>query len=102
MYDLGIVALRIVSTCFILAAYNIVAAATFQALGNGMISFFSSLVRQIIALVPLAYVLSFLGKIEYVWASYLIAEIINFVYSKYFIENFTYKKINERVLTIKG
>ncbi|WP_455258641.1 MATE family efflux transporter [Peptoniphilus asaccharolyticus] len=102
MYDLGIVALRIVSTCFILAAYNIVAAATFQALGNGMISFFSSLVRQIIALVPLAYILSFLGKIEYVWASYLIAEIINFVYSKYFIENFTYKKINERVLAIKG
>ncbi|MDY2987778.1 MAG: MATE family efflux transporter [Peptoniphilus sp.] len=102
MYEQGIPALRIVSTCFILAAYNIVAGSTFQALGNGMISFCSSLVRQIVALVPAAYFLSLLGRIEYVWSSYLIAEIINFIYSRYFIKNYTYKKINERAITIKG
>lgn len=97
MYSLGVPALRIISFAFLLAFYNVVAGATYQALGNGVISFFSSLVRQIVALVPIAYVMSFTGKIEYVWSAYFIAEIINFIYCKYFLKNFTYKKISERV-----
>lgn len=100
MLKIGIPALRIISFSFLLAFYNVVAGATYQALGNGIISFISSLVRQIIALVPVAYLLSFFGSIDYVWIAYVIAEVINFFYCRFYLKNFTYKKISERVASV--
>ena len=47
----------------------------FQALGNGVYSMMVSIARQLIVLLPAAYLLSRLGNVDYVWWSFPIAEI---------------------------
>jgi len=74
MKDMGIVALRIISLNFVFAGVCIVTSAVFQALGNGFFSMLVSFVRQIIVLVPAAYLLSLSGKVSLVWLSFPIAE----------------------------
>lgn len=95
MYAQGIVALRIISISFLFAAYNVEAAATFQALGNGMISFVSAIIRQIIGIIPFAYLFSNFG-VEYVWIAFITSELLTGIFSWYFMKNFTYQKISTR------
>jgi len=84
MLAIGVPALRIISLSFILAAIAIVFSSTFQALGNGMYSMFVSFARQIIVLLPSAYLLSLTGNVDNVWWSYNIAEIASVSLSIYF------------------
>jgi len=71
----GISALRIVSLHFPIAAVGIALGASFQALGNGIYSTITSLCRQLIVLVPAAYLLSLTGNVDAVWWSFPLAEI---------------------------
>lgn len=75
--DIGISALRIVSFHFPLAAVGIALGASFQALGNGIYSTITSLCRQLIVLLPAAYLLSLTGSVNAVWWSFPIAEIVS-------------------------
>lgn len=75
--EIGISALRIVSICFPLAAVGIALGASFQALGNGIYSTITSLSRQLIALVPVAYLLSLSGDVHLVWWAFPIAELVS-------------------------
>ncbi len=75
MLAIGIPALRIIAICFIMAAYSIVAGSVFQALGYAWYSMINSICRQLIVLLPSAYLLSLTGILESVWWSFPIAEL---------------------------
>ena len=75
--EIGTSALRIVSFSFPLAAVCIALGASFQALGNGIYSTITSLCRQLIALVPAAYLLSLSGNVNLVWWAFPIAELVS-------------------------
>lgn len=75
--SIGRSALRIVSIHFPLAAAAITLGASFQALGNGTYSTITSLCRQLIVLVPSAYLLSLTRNVHAVWWSFPIAEVVS-------------------------
>ena len=53
----------------------------FQATGHGMLSLFASLLRQLLGILPLAYILIRVGGVTLSWASFPLAEIIGLTYS---------------------
>ncbi len=75
--SLGRSALRIVSLHFPLAAIGIVLGAVFQALGNGIYTTIMSLCRQLIVLLPAAYLLSLTGNIHNIWWCFPISEVVS-------------------------
>ena len=75
--EMGRRALRIICLHFPVAAFGIVLSSSFQALGNGMYSTITSLCRQLIALLPAAYLLSQTGNVGNVWWAFPIAEIVS-------------------------
>ena len=74
---IGISALRIISIHFPLAAFGIALGASFQALGNGIYATVTSLCRQMIALLPAAFLLSLTGEVTNVWWAFPIAEVVS-------------------------
>ena len=74
---IGCAALRTISFHFPIAAFCIVLNATFQALGNGIYSTIVSLFRQLIALLPAAYLLSLTGDVNNVWWAFCVAELVS-------------------------
>ena len=76
---IGVSALRIVSFHFPIAAVGIALGASFQALGNGIYSTITSLCRQLLALLPAAYLLSLTGNVDAVWWSFPIAEVVSVI-----------------------
>ena len=72
---MGRVALRTISWSFPVAAVCISLSSCFQALGNGIYSTITSICRQMLVLLPVAYLLSLTGDVDKVWLSYPIAEI---------------------------
>ena len=86
--EMGVSALRIISLMFPMAAIGIaLGGAAFPAMGNGLYSTITSLCRQLIVLLPAAYLLSLTGNINAVWWSFPIAEVISllvtvFLYGK--------------------
>ena len=75
--SIGRKALRIISWHFPMAAFGIALSASFQALGNGVYSTIVSLCRQLVVLLPAAYLLSLSGNIDAVWWSFPIAEFVS-------------------------
>ena len=75
MMEIGVPALRIISLHFPLAAIGIVFSSFYQALGNGIYSMWVSLIRQLIVLLPAAWLLAQLGNVIYVWWAFPIAEV---------------------------
>ncbi len=75
--EIGQVALRTISWSFPIAAIGIALGASFQALGNGIYSTIVSLCRQMLVLLPAAYLLSLSGQVNLVWMSYPIAEVVS-------------------------
>ncbi|MBE6957754.1 MAG: MATE family efflux transporter [Ruminococcaceae bacterium] len=74
---IGRQALRTISWAFPLAAIGISVSASFQALGNGIYSTIVSLCRQLLVLLPAAYLLSLSGEVTRVWWAYPIAEVVS-------------------------
>lgn len=75
MLSIGIPALRIISLSFIFAGASVILSSTFQSLGNGLLSMFISVARQLVVLLPVAYILSRFGNVNLVWWAFPIAEI---------------------------
>ena len=75
--EMGCVALRTISWCFPVAAVCIVLGASFQALGNGIYSTIVSICRQMLVLLPVAYLLSLTGNVNNVWLAFPIAELVS-------------------------
>lgn len=85
MLEIGIPALRIISLSFTFAGYCIVCGSMFQALGNGMYSLINSFCRQLLVLLPTAWILSRISGLSAVWWSYPIAEIVSLLLSTYLL-----------------
>ena len=91
---IGISALRIISLMFPMAAIGIaLGGASFQALGNGTYSTIISLCRQLIILLPTAYLLSLTGDVHAVWWSFLIAEVFSMILTLLFYGKIYRQKI---------
>lgn len=92
MLLIGVPALRTISLCFIFAGFSVVSSSVFQALGNGFFSMLMSFARQLIVLLPSAYVLSHLFGLNAVWYSFPIAEIVCVLICTVMLRH-TYKKV---------
>lgn len=92
MLAIGVPALRIISTSFLFAGFCIVCGSVFQALGNGVYSMVVSVTRQLVVLLPVAYLLSKLGDVNYVWWAFPIAEVFSLGLSTFFLVRI-YRKI---------
>jgi len=76
---IGRTALRIISLCFPAAAIGIALSAGFQALGNGIYSTIVSVCRQMLVLLPAAFLLSLSGEVNNVWWAFPIAEVFSLI-----------------------
>jgi len=92
MLAIGVPALRIISISFLFAGFCIIAGSTFQALGNGMLSMIVSIARQLVVLLPVAYLLSLTGNLNLIWLSFPIAELMSVALSGLFLYKI-YKKV---------
>jgi len=92
LYAIGVPALRIISVSFLFAGFCIVAGSVFQSLGNGVHSLIVSVARQLLVLLPVAFLLSLSGNLEAVWWSFPIAEIVSVLLSGWFLWH-TYLKV---------
>lgn len=81
MYRIGIPALKMISLCFVPAAVSIGLGSSFQATGYGVGTMIVSICRQLMVLIPVAYILSIFLGINGVWLSFIIAEIFGLVVS---------------------
>ena len=77
MLTIGVPALRIISLSFLFAGYAIVCSSVFQALGHGVLSLTVSVVRQLVVLLPVAFLLSLRGNLGLVWWDFPIAELFS-------------------------
>lgn len=93
MLAIGVPALRIIALHFIFAGVAIVCSAVFQACGKGMYSLIVSLVRQLIVLLPIAYLLSLFGNLNLVWLCFPISEIVSVTISVLLIKR-TFKQLS--------
>ena len=74
---MGQAALRTISLSFLMAAVGIIVTVVFQAVGKGVYSLIMSLCRQLIVLLPAAYLLSRTGSVSAVWWAFPIAELVS-------------------------
>ena len=86
MLAIGIPALRIICLHFLLAGISVVLSSVFQALGNGVFSLIVSVLRQLVVLIPMAWLLSKTGNVNMVWWSFLIAEVVSVLLSLGFMK----------------
>ncbi len=91
--EMGETALRIIGIHFPVAAICIALGASFQALGNGMYSTITSLCRQMLALLPAAYLLSLSGDVNLVWWAFPIAEAVSLTATLFFFIRIYRQKI---------
>ena len=75
MLAVGDPALRTMSLAFVFAGACIIVGGVFQALGNSVYSMIVSIARQLVVLLPVAYLLSLSGNIDAVWFAFPIAEV---------------------------
>ena len=93
MLAIGEPALRTISWSFLVAGICIICSSTFQALGNGMYSLLVSFARQLVVLLPAAFLLSLTGNVNAVWWSFPIAEVASLTCSLLFL-----RRINRKIL----
>ena len=97
MLEMGIPALRIISIHFPIAGVCIICGTLFQALGNAVYSMINSICRQVVVLLPAAYLLAQLGNVNYVWWAFPIAELMSLLMTCIFLV-----KINKDIISKIG
>ncbi|MGM9618168.1 MATE family efflux transporter [Butyricicoccus sp.] len=93
MLAIGEPALRTISWSFLVAGICIICSSSFQALGNGIYSLLVSFARQLVVLLPAAFLLSLTGNVNAVWWSFPIAEVASLTCSLLFL-----RRINRKIL----
>ena len=92
MKGMGIIALRTIAIHFPLAAVGIVLSSIFQAFGQSIYSLIISVMRQLVVLIPAAWLLGQTGNVNNVWWAFMTAEIISLAASVFFFRHI-YKKM---------
>lgn len=95
MMAIGIPALRIISICFVFAGICIVASTVFQSLGRGILSLAISVIRQLVILLPTAYLLSLTGTLNFIWLAFPISEAVSVA-----ISILVLRHINNKVISV--
>ena len=93
MLAIGDPALRIISFSFLLAGFCIIAGSVFQAIGTPIYSLIVSVCRQLVVLIPVAWLLSRTGNVNMVWWAFLIAEVVSTTLSLVFMA-----RINKNII----
>ena len=97
MVEIGIVAMQRISLGFTLAGVSIVLIALFQGMGYGYLSMINSVTRQLVFLLPAAYLLGRFVGLDALWYSFFIAEIASFSLTLYFFWKIYKTKIKTMV-----
>ena len=92
MLAIGVPALKIISISFLFAGYCIIVGSIFQALGNGVYSLIISATRQLIVILPVAYIFSTVFGLSMVWWAIPIAEIVSVILSTLLLKRI-YRKV---------
>ena len=92
----GVPALRIIATSYLFAGFCIIAGSVCQAIGNPMHSLWISICRQMVVLLPAAYLLSLTRRLELVWLAFPIAEVFSLALSVYFLRA-TLRTMHEQI-----
>ncbi|MBQ4544370.1 MAG: MATE family efflux transporter [Oscillospiraceae bacterium] len=79
MLQIGVPALRIIAINFLLAGFCIISISVFQAIGNPIHSFIISVCRQLLVLLPAAWLLARTGVLNLVWLAFPIAEMVSVI-----------------------
>ena len=85
MLGIGAPALRIMSLAFVFAGVGIASSSACQAFGYSVYSMLISIARQIVVLIPAAYLLSLAGVLRNVWFAFPIAEVVSLLLSLMFL-----------------
>lgn len=93
MLEIGEVALRVISLSYLFAGICVVSGSVFQALGDSIYSLIISVARQLVVLVPAAYLLSLTGRLELVWWAFPIAELASLTLSLIFLRRVTKNRL---------
>lgn len=96
MLKIGVPALRIIGTHYIFAGFCIIAGSVCQAIGKPVYSLIVSVCRQLVVLLPAAWLLSLTGRLELVWFAFPIAECISLVLSIIYLSK-TMKRAKQRM-----
>lgn len=84
MLAVGVPALRTISLSFVLAGLSIICSASCQAFGKSVYSLFVSIGRQLVVLIPAAYLLSLSGEVNAIWFAFPISELMSVALSVIF------------------
>ncbi len=98
MLAIGVPAFRRISLSFLFAGFCIVAGSACQALDKSLYSLFVSILRQLVALIPAAWLLSKTGVVANVWWAFPIAEIMSLLASVFFLRS-ALKGMEKRLAT---
>jgi Na+-driven multidrug efflux pump len=85
LITLGVPALKIIAWHYLLAWFCIIGGTVYQSLGNGIYSLIVSVARQLVVLIPAAYILAKIGGLDLIWWSFPIAELMSFAVNCYFM-----------------
>ena len=96
MLEIGVPALRIIGTHYLFAGFCIIAGSVCQAIGKPVHSLIVSVCRQLVVLLPTAWLLSLTGRLELVWFAFPIAECMSLVLSAIFLAK-TMKRAKQRM-----
>lgn len=94
MLEIGVPALRIISLSFLFAGFCICTLSICQALGHGFLSLTVSLIRQLVVLLPTAFLLSKIGGLSLVWWAFPFAELISVVLCVIYLRRIFRKEID--------
>lgn len=93
MLEIGVPALKTISISFIFAGYCIIIGSVFQALGNGVLTLINAVARQLLVILPVAYIFAVNFGLSAVWWAFPIAEISSVTLSTIFLKHTYNKKI---------
>ena len=94
MLSIGVTAFRIISFCFVPAALGIMTSSMFQAVGKGLYSLIISVLRQLVILVPVAFLLAQFRVLDNVWYAFPIAEVVSMILSFVYFARLYKKEIH--------
>ena len=97
MLAIGVPALRTISISYLLAGFCIICGTVFQALGRAVYSMIVSIARQLVVLLPAAWLLSLAGNVDYVWWAFPIAEMMSLFMTVFFMI-----RINRQIISHIG
>ena len=96
MLSIGTVALRVISYSFLLAGFDIIAGSVCQAIGNPIYTLICSVCRQLVALLPAAWLLARTGILDLVWFCFPISEVVSLVLSIFFLRR-TMRRVEAQI-----